>query len=445
MFVCSVSTVLINGNPLLRYDGYYVLADWLGAPNLQQQAAAAIRRGLAWLLAGVSLDQPRFLAEPHPAVLWSYAGLSLIYRGVVLVGIIWFLDRTLRSWGLGTVSVLIAAVVVASVAAGPIVRTAGFLKNPSLARQISGRWLLVSLLVIFLVASVLAFTPLPARVSAPVMLRAENGRQVYIATSGQLVSAKPAGTRVTTGETIAQLSNRRLELQVSELASRAAQQRLIAAHLALRQHRDPALGDQLPAAEARLVELNGQLVELRRELARLQLVAPESGTILPPPGAPRSDNGDVGPFAGTPQAPYNAGCYLEAGQLLCTIGDAARSEAVAVVDQADVQLLKVDQKVRLALRHVPGRLLSGRVREISRLDSEELPPQILAERMVPLHRAASGKLQPTGTYYQVVISLEAGDEPLVPGGIGWARIQVAPQPLWLRAYRGLRGTLRTPW
>src|SRR5262245_31061163 len=40
MFVCSVSTLLINGNPLLRYDGYYVLADWLGTPNLQQQASA---------------------------------------------------------------------------------------------------------------------------------------------------------------------------------------------------------------------------------------------------------------------------------------------------------------------------------------------------------------------------------------------------------------------
>ena len=29
MVVCSVSTVVFNGNPLMRYDGYYVLADWL--------------------------------------------------------------------------------------------------------------------------------------------------------------------------------------------------------------------------------------------------------------------------------------------------------------------------------------------------------------------------------------------------------------------------------
>src|SRR5262249_54993159 len=104
IFVCSVSTLLINGNPLLRYDGYYVLADWLGTPNLQQQASTTLRRGVVWLLTGVRLDQPRFLAEPHPAVLWSYAVLSLVYRVVVLVGIIWFLDRILRPWGLGTIS-----------------------------------------------------------------------------------------------------------------------------------------------------------------------------------------------------------------------------------------------------------------------------------------------------------------------------------------------------
>src|SRR5581483_2195347 len=37
MVVCSVSTVLFNGNPLMRYDGYYVLADWLEIPNLRDR------------------------------------------------------------------------------------------------------------------------------------------------------------------------------------------------------------------------------------------------------------------------------------------------------------------------------------------------------------------------------------------------------------------------
>ncbi|MEM8735688.1 MAG: hemolysin D, partial [Planctomycetota bacterium] len=44
MLVCSISAILTNGNPLLRYDGYFVLADWLEIPNLSQKANAEIRR-----------------------------------------------------------------------------------------------------------------------------------------------------------------------------------------------------------------------------------------------------------------------------------------------------------------------------------------------------------------------------------------------------------------
>ena len=35
MFICSVNTILFNANPLLRYDGYYVMSDWLEIPNLR--------------------------------------------------------------------------------------------------------------------------------------------------------------------------------------------------------------------------------------------------------------------------------------------------------------------------------------------------------------------------------------------------------------------------
>ena len=35
MFICSVNTIMFNANPLLRYDGYYVMADWLEIPNLR--------------------------------------------------------------------------------------------------------------------------------------------------------------------------------------------------------------------------------------------------------------------------------------------------------------------------------------------------------------------------------------------------------------------------
>src|SRR5205085_3367273 len=43
IFVASVSTLLFNANPLLRYDGYYIFADLLDMPNLHQQASEQLQ------------------------------------------------------------------------------------------------------------------------------------------------------------------------------------------------------------------------------------------------------------------------------------------------------------------------------------------------------------------------------------------------------------------
>ena len=41
MLIAGVSTVIFNANPLLRFDGYYMLMDWLEIPNLRTRAHAA--------------------------------------------------------------------------------------------------------------------------------------------------------------------------------------------------------------------------------------------------------------------------------------------------------------------------------------------------------------------------------------------------------------------
>jgi len=73
MFLCGVSTFVFNGNPLLRYDGYFALSDWLEIPNLQQQSAAIVRaRLLGWFLYDRVRRRPgRILAtELGPLRVW---------------------------------------------------------------------------------------------------------------------------------------------------------------------------------------------------------------------------------------------------------------------------------------------------------------------------------------------------------------------------------------
>ena len=58
----SVSTILFNGNPLLRYDGYYILADCLEIPNLAQRSLQYLGYLVKRHLFGVTNLQP-----PHAA------------------------------------------------------------------------------------------------------------------------------------------------------------------------------------------------------------------------------------------------------------------------------------------------------------------------------------------------------------------------------------------
>ena len=67
MVVCSVSTVVFNANPLMRYDGYYVLADWLEIPNLREKANRFLKN--------LVLDNA-WAWRCRPRSTWNWAGRS---------------------------------------------------------------------------------------------------------------------------------------------------------------------------------------------------------------------------------------------------------------------------------------------------------------------------------------------------------------------------------
>jgi putative peptide zinc metalloprotease protein len=78
VLIGSVSTILFNGNPLLKFDAYYVLADWLEMPNLAQRSGDFL--GDRFLTRIVGLRQEE---EPTPSearILGTYGTLSLAYR-----------------------------------------------------------------------------------------------------------------------------------------------------------------------------------------------------------------------------------------------------------------------------------------------------------------------------------------------------------------------------
>ena len=100
MFICSVSTVVFNANPLLRYDGYYILADLIEIPNLRQKATTILSRKLSeWCLGLEPPDDP-FLPQRNQVFFVLYSIAAAVYRWVVAFSICWFLYRLFQSYHL---------------------------------------------------------------------------------------------------------------------------------------------------------------------------------------------------------------------------------------------------------------------------------------------------------------------------------------------------------
>jgi putative peptide zinc metalloprotease protein len=113
MVVAGVSTVLFNGNPLLRYDGYYILSDLLEIPNLAQRATRYWGH-LVYSYAFRTEGLPEFVATPGERIwLFLYAPASFLYRIFVILAIALFIASeylavgvAIALWGLFTGIVL---------------------------------------------------------------------------------------------------------------------------------------------------------------------------------------------------------------------------------------------------------------------------------------------------------------------------------------------------
>ncbi len=122
MVVCSVSTVVFNANPLMRYDGYYVLADLLEIPNLRERSNRFLKNLVLEHCLGIEVQPEPYMALWRRILFVSYAVGSYIYRWVVTFAILWFLYSFLRPYKLEVISQMLALGAAGSMAGWPLWR-----------------------------------------------------------------------------------------------------------------------------------------------------------------------------------------------------------------------------------------------------------------------------------------------------------------------------------
>jgi len=444
MFVCSVNTLLFNGNPLLRYDGYFILSDLLEVPNLAQQSRALVGRGLARVFLGVDPGRDRSLPERNRAVLAAYGAASTVYRWCVVIAILWFCYRVLQPYRLEVAAEALALIVAAGLVAMPVVTLGRLLRNPAWRRRIRrGRAMLAFGLLIAAIVGV-GLIPLPFCVTAPAVLQPRDARHVYVVVPGTLAESVSAGEVVEAGQPLARLANLDLRREIVDLAGRRDLARLELENLRLRLADDPSVAPRIPAAREALADVEARLDQRRRDHARLVLRAPVSGTVLPPPRRPpRSYTpGRLDAWRASPLDQRNLGCHLETGALYCLVGVPDDLEASVVLDQGDVRFVRRRQRVRLKLDELPGRVLGGTITEIAKTDLKVAPRELAEGQELAVRVDDEGIPRPVATSYQARVALDDGDARLLPGTGGRAKILAEPQSLARRLYRYLGRTFR---
>jgi putative peptide zinc metalloprotease protein len=441
VLICSLGTVLLNGNPLLRYDGYFILSDLVEVPNLRAQASAALRRVLAHYCLGLQLPTERLSVTRGQGWLVLYAVAAGIYRVVVVVLVLWVLDAILRPLHL-EVLVLPVAVVASGGLIWPMIDTAlRWTRNPARRSVAPARVALVGLLLLGMIAG-LVFIPLPMRVAAPLVLEYRDAERVYVTVAGTLESFTAAGQQVRAGQTLAQLKNPTVELDVVKLTADRDRQRLLLKNLEARRLQGSDEGTELPATRATLVDIERRLEQVTRDAERLTLVSPIAGTVLPPPNLPpeKFDPRALPHWTGAPLEERNLGTTLESGTLVCLVGNPREFEAILHLDEHDVELVQNGQQVHIALDHLPGETLSGSVVEIAKLDLDVMPRELAALGELPARTDERGYARPLSTWYQARVKLDGEPQNLVGRMPGRAKIDVAPRTLTERAVRYLKQT-----
>jgi putative peptide zinc metalloprotease protein len=265
MLIGSVSSLLFNGNPLLRFDAYYVLADFLDIPNFYQKAQSYwFYLGDRYLLGSHAARTP--VDEPSERKwLLMYAPASLVYRLMVSYAIVLFVMDLWLGLGLVVFGITFYMLIVA-----PGWKAAKHLLGPRVQAHRWRAWMGAGG-VMLLVGATLAW-PLPYALTSPGVVQFSRASVLYAPIDARLVQAQVGnGQWVKAGQVLMRFDSEPLRLDVLQLErERDELQALQRAALAQRAADVGPLQEQIDTKSQRLQEL-------QRRLDSLTVRAPHDG------------------------------------------------------------------------------------------------------------------------------------------------------------------------
>ncbi len=446
MFVSSVSTLVFNINPLLRYDGYYIASDLLEIPNLSQKSRLAMLDLLRVHCLGMQPISRRRLPRRKTLLFATYSVASIIYRWAMIIMIAWFVTKIFEPYGLQIVGHAILAVSFIGMIGLPMWQLIKYFAVPGRIQEVNTFRFLVSAGIVAVVLGGLCLIPIPESITATVVIRPDQAEDIYVTTPGTVskILVRP-GEHVTAGQPIAILDNLDMKLKLASLVSREKQQQRRLDLLKRQRSHQSNVAAQIPEAAAALNKTVAEIRQLKKESQRLQLVSSIDGVLLPPVEiVERTDDRMLPTWHGTPFDQVNMNMFLQRGSLFCAVGKPQHMKATLIFDQRHLQSIRPGQTARIVLDELPLQTLTGQIREVSKMDMQTTPRELTTEAGGPLATQldpATGARTPMFVMYEASVPLPATDSPLMVGFRGKAKIRVGSTPVAARMIKFTRDTL----
>ena len=416
MLIAGVSTVVFNGNPLLRFDGYYILGDLLQIPNLAQRST----QHWGWIAQRHLLGLRNL--EPPPATpgerRWfvAYAPAAFVYRLVVAVGIALFLATQFF-----VVGVLLAVWTFGAMVVWPAARALGsVLRSPRLHEQ-RGRAIAVTAALVGGVALVLLLVPMPLRTHADGIVWVPDQALVRVETSGFFSRFRvEPGSRVAAGDVLGESYDPQVTAQLAQHEARLLE--LESRWLA------EVANDSRVAAQV----LEEQLAEERGRLARALERA--DGLTL----RARTD----GVFVVAETIEDLPGRFLPQGTEIGYVLDLDAPTARVVVSQADIDLVRHrTRRVEVRALEMPGVVLPAKLHREVPAGSDRLPSKALTAEGgggIPTDPRDPSGLKSLGRHFQYDVALQTPMPLERLGGRVRVRFDHGWEPLAYQWYRRVR-------
>jgi putative peptide zinc metalloprotease protein len=314
MLAGSITTLLFNANPLMRFDGYYMLSDWLEMPNLGTHG----QQWMNWVgrkyYLGLEEKKPQW-PEGRGWIVATYAVLALMWRVIICVGLtlaaeaLWF--------GAGIILALVAVILWVVWPALKLLKVV-FIGEPTRQQPGRIRFCLLTAALFMLFWTVGTQVPWYARIKAPAIVDYKESFEVRTSVGGFLAKIHfTPGETVQRGQLLARLENVEVDADVEKLLIE-----LKSNELRMRLFRDRELIAAYDVESKNREALIQRLAERRKQQQNLEIRSLADGIVE------------------ANELNSQLGAYFGPGQKLCTVESDARKEIHALVAQHDFELFE---------------------------------------------------------------------------------------------------------